>query len=73
MPVLKVDAAYTSQMCPVPWCGQTGKANRPDRDRFCCRGCGFAGPADVVAGINVRNRARSAWVFVNMPVPDPSG
>ena len=34
-----------------------------------CRRCGFAGHADVVAGINVRNRARSAWVFGNMPDP----
>ncbi|MGW2567008.1 hypothetical protein [Streptomyces sp. NPDC001537] len=34
--------------------------------------CGLAGPADVVAGINVRDRARSAWVFVTMPVPPPA-
>jgi transposase len=33
---------------------------------------GDDGPADVVAGINVRNRARSAWVFVNMPNPAPA-
>jgi hypothetical protein len=26
-------------------------------------------PGDVVAGINVRTRARSAWAFVNMPDP----
>jgi putative transposase len=69
VPFLQVDAAYTSQKCPVPWCGHTEKANRPDRDTFCCRRCGLAGPADVVAGINVRGRARSAWVFVNMPAP----
>ncbi len=31
-----------------------------------------AGPADVVAGVNVRDRARSAWVFVNMPQPAPA-
>ncbi|NVI87878.1 ABC transporter permease [Actinomadura sp. BRA 177] len=36
-----------------------------------CRRCGLAGPADVVAGVNVRDRARSAWVFVNMPQPAP--
>ncbi|XVQ12318.1 RNA-guided endonuclease InsQ/TnpB family protein [Spirillospora sp. CA-255316] len=72
VPVLQVDAHYTSQTCPVPWCGHLERANRPDRDTFCCRRCGFAGPADVVAGINVRNRARSAWVFVNMPDPAPA-
>ncbi|MFJ8952123.1 RNA-guided endonuclease InsQ/TnpB family protein [Streptomyces sp. NPDC102381] len=62
-----VDAAYTSQRCPR--CGHTEKANRPARDHFRCRRCGLAGPADVVAGVNVRNRARSAWAFVTMPVP----
>ncbi|MFI0446719.1 RNA-guided endonuclease InsQ/TnpB family protein [Actinomadura sp. 6N118] len=71
VPVLEVDPAYTSQRCPIPWCGHIERANRPTRDQFRCRWCGFAGPADVVAGINVRNRARSAWVFVSMPVPQP--
>lgn len=65
VPVIWVDAAYTSQMCPR--CGHTARHNRPDRDTFCCRRCGLAGPADVVAGVNVRNRARSAWVLVNGP------
>lgn len=67
VPVIEVDAAYTSQRCPR--CGNTERANRPTRDDFCCRRCGLAGPADVVAGVNVRDRARSAWVFVNMPQP----
>ncbi|MFF1682540.1 RNA-guided endonuclease InsQ/TnpB family protein [Streptomyces sp. NPDC058256] len=70
VPFLAVDPAYTSQRCPR--CGHTEKANRPDRDRFCCRRCGLAGPADHVAGVNVRNRARSAWVFVTAPVPAPA-
>ncbi|MGW3415574.1 zinc ribbon domain-containing protein, partial [Streptomyces sp. NPDC000888] len=70
VPFLAVDPAYTSQCCPR--CGHTEKANRPDRDRFCCRRCGLAGPADHVAGVNVRNRARSAWVFVTAPVPAPA-
>ncbi|WP_371812811.1 zinc ribbon domain-containing protein [Saccharopolyspora sp. ASAGF58] len=60
---------YTSQHCPL--CGHTERANRPNRDFFSCRRCGLAGPADVVAGVNMRDRARSAWVFVNMP--DPTG
>lgn len=69
VPVIEVDAAYTSQRCPLRGCGHTERANRPTRDIFSCRRCGLAGPADVVAGVNVRDRARSAWVFVNMPQP----
>jgi putative transposase len=67
VPFLEVDARYTSQMCPR--CGHTARNNRPTRDTFSCRRCGLAGPADVVAAVNVRDRARRAWVFVNMPVP----
>ncbi|MER5185520.1 transposase, partial [Streptomyces sp. NPDC002896] len=70
VPFLEVDAAYTSQRCPR--CRHTEKANRPTRDNFRCRRCGLAGPADHVAGVNVRDRARSAWAFVTMPVPPPA-
>jgi IS605 OrfB family transposase len=65
VPVIEVDARYTSQICPR--CVHTARNNRSTRDRFSCRRCGLAGPADHVAGINVRRRARSAWVLVNMP------
>ncbi|EXU63342.1 transposase [Streptomyces sp. PRh5] len=76
VPFLEVDAAYTSQRCPR--CGHTDRANRPDRDCFRCRRCGLSpsyrwevppGLADVVAGVNVRDRARSAWVVVTAPAP----
>ncbi|MDQ0600758.1 putative transposase [Streptomyces canus] len=70
VPYIEVDPAYTSQRCPR--CGHTERANRPTRDTFRCRRCGLAGPADHVAGVNVRDRARSAWVFVNMPDPAPA-
>jgi IS605 OrfB family transposase len=70
VPFIEVDPAYTSQRCPR--CGHTDRGNRRSRDHFCCRRCGLAGPADVVAGVNVRDRARSAWVFVNMPQPAPT-
>lgn len=63
-----VDAHYTSQTCPR--CKHTARNNRPSRDDFQCRRCGLAGPADFVAAVNVRDRARRAWVFVNMPAPD---
>ncbi|NVI86081.1 IS200/IS605 family element transposase accessory protein TnpB [Actinomadura sp. BRA 177] len=69
VPFIEVDPAYTSQRCPR--CGHTARSNRLSRDHFKCRRCGLAGPADVVAGVNVRDRARSAWVFVNMPQPAP--
>lgn len=68
VPFIWVDPAYTSQRCAR--CGHTARNNRPSRDHFPCRRCGLAGPADHVAGVNVRNRARSAWVLVNAPVPD---
>lgn len=70
VPFVEVDPAHTSQRCPR--CGHTEKANRPTRDHFRCCRCGLAGPADHVAGVNVRNRARSAWVFVTAPVPTPA-
>ncbi|MBA9002545.1 RNA-guided endonuclease InsQ/TnpB family protein [Thermomonospora cellulosilytica] len=65
VPVLEVDAAYTSQTCPR--CGHVSRMNRPSRDAFCCVVCGLAGPADHIAAVNVRTRARTAWVFVNTP------
>jgi putative transposase len=59
VPVVTVDARHTSQRCPL--CGHTERANRRNRDEFCCRGCGLAGPADVIAAVNVRRRGRMAW------------
>ncbi|RDI29925.1 RNA-guided endonuclease InsQ/TnpB family protein [Lentzea flaviverrucosa] len=67
VPVITVDARYTSQMCPR--CSHVARNNRPNRDWFCCRQCGLAGPSDHVAGINVRDRARSVWAPVNVPEP----
>lgn len=65
VPIIEVDAAYTSQMCPR--CVHISRKNRPSRNNFCCLVCGLAGPADHIAALNVRHRARTAWVFVNMP------
>ncbi|WP_215732117.1 RNA-guided endonuclease InsQ/TnpB family protein [Lentzea atacamensis] len=69
VPMLQVDARYTSQMCPR--CKYTDRSNRPSRDSFSCRRCGLAGPADVVAAVNIRDRARRAWALVNVPLPAP--
>lgn len=57
--VVTVDARHTSQMCPL--CHHTERANRRSRDEFECCGCGLAGPADVIAAVNVRARGRMAW------------
>ncbi|WP_460545513.1 RNA-guided endonuclease InsQ/TnpB family protein [Glycomyces halotolerans] len=65
VPVVTIDARNTSRRCPL--CGHTAKHNRPTRDDFACRGCGLAGPADQVAAVNVRDRARTTWAFVNTP------
>ncbi|WP_443608762.1 RNA-guided endonuclease TnpB family protein [Actinomadura violacea] len=70
VPFLQVDPAYTSQTCPR--CGHVARGNRPHRDHFCCRRCGLAGPADHIAAVNVRRRARTVWAFVSMPDPLPA-
>lgn len=46
-----------------------GWVSRTAFDHGVFRRCGLAGPADVVAAVNVRSRARSAWVHVNAPEP----
>ena len=49
----------------------TVRAHRQDQPayqgHFACVGCGLAGPADQVAAVNVRDRARKTWAFVNTP------
>lgn len=55
VPVILVDPKNTSRTCPE--CGTIDKANRPTRDHFCCVSCGFAGPADTVAAVNIRRAA----------------
>ena len=65
VPVVVVDGRYTSQMCPL--CRHTERANRRSRDEFVCRGCGLAGPADLIGAVNTRDRARMTWAFVNTP------
>ncbi|MFD6394551.1 RNA-guided endonuclease InsQ/TnpB family protein [Nocardia sp. NPDC060259] len=57
--VVFVDAAYTSQTCRK--CGHTGRANRPNQARFCCRACGFVEHADRNASHNIAARAAKQW------------
>ncbi len=56
VPVVFVDPANTSRACPT--CGHVDKLNRRSQAAFCCRRCGHAGPADVIAARNIRAWAR---------------
>jgi len=53
--VVAVDPRNTSRTCPC--CGHISKSNRPTRDKFCCQSCGYAGPADSIAAVNIGRRA----------------
>lgn len=61
VPVQLIDPRYTSQTCPV--CNHISKENRPARDNFCCVQCGFSGPSDHIAAINIAAKAN-----VNSPM-----
>ena len=66
VPVVLVDPRNTSRECPC--CGLIDKCHRKTRDDFQCTRCGFAGPADHVAGINIRARGLIATGLVVPPV-----
>jgi putative transposase len=53
--VVLVDPRNTSRTCPA--CGCIDKANRRSQSSFHCIGCGFAGPADLIAAGNIASRA----------------
>lgn len=55
VPVKFVDARNTSRQCPA--CGSIDKKNRPTRDRFACKSCGFTADADTNAAGNISRRA----------------
>ncbi len=55
VPVHAVDPRNTSRTCPA--CGCIDKANRKTQASFLCTSCGFAGPADVIAAVNISRRA----------------
>jgi transposase len=55
VPVRLVDPCDTSRTCRR--CGRCTERDRPTRDDFRCVGCGFAGPADHNAAINIGRRA----------------
>ncbi|THV43505.1 RNA-guided endonuclease InsQ/TnpB family protein [Glycomyces buryatensis] len=59
VPVVYVDAAYTSQECS--YCHHVDKKNRPSQAVFCCRSCGVVAHADWNASRNIAARGDSAW------------
>ena len=53
--VIKVNARYTSQMCPK--CGHTHKLNRDHKKHcFCCRNCGYRSNDDRIGAMNIYMR-----------------
>ena len=53
--VIKVNARYTSQMCPK--CGHTHKSNRDHKNHcFCCRNCGYRSNDDRIGAMNIYQR-----------------
>jgi IS605 OrfB family transposase len=55
VPVHFVDPRNTSRTCPA--CGHCAKENRKSQASFVCTSCGVAGPADVIAAVNIGGRA----------------
>ena len=55
--VIKVDCAYTSQMCSK--CGHTSKENRKTQSLFECTDCGYTENADLQATYNILERGCS--------------
>jgi len=71
---IKVDAHYSSQMCP--YCGHTSKANRPGKGLlFVCENCGFTLHADLVGSRNITMRTlliRQDWMSTGYLSTSPS-
>ena len=61
VPVVIVDAAYTSRTCSE--CGHCEKGNRRSQSEFVCRKCSLELHADINAARTIRNRGS-----VNMPM-----
>jgi len=55
IPIHFVDPRNTSRTCPK--CGHCAKENRKTQASFVCTSCGVAGPADVIAAVNIGGRA----------------
>jgi IS605 OrfB family transposase len=56
VPVIPINPRGTSHTCPR--CRVQHKKSRPTRDQFQCVSCGFAGPADYIAALNIAARGQ---------------
>ncbi len=56
VPVIPVNPRGTSHTCPR--CNIQHKRSRPSREQFRCVSCGFAGPADYIAALNIAARGQ---------------
>jgi len=65
IPVIFVDARYTSQTCSV--CGGVDKANRKSQSVFSCVSCGYSANADTNAAVNIAARAAVNPPMVSTP------
>jgi predicted RNA-binding Zn-ribbon protein involved in translation (DUF1610 family) len=66
-PVLVVNPAYTSQMCPS--CGYISRPNR-DGIEFHCRSCGRKGHADIIGGKNLVGRSYDKEIHLDDDVSE---
>ena len=57
VPVVVVDPRYTSQTCSV--CGHCERGNRPTRNLFLCKQCGYSTNADFNSARNLAGLGRS--------------
>ena len=64
--VVTVDPRNTSRTCPA--CGLVDKANRVSQAWFSCVRCGFSGPADTFAAVNIGRRAQGDGPYAGVPV-----
>jgi len=69
IPVIYVNPRGTSHTCPR--CGVQDKKNRLTRDQFRCVGCGFAGPADYIAALNIAARGQVSSPIVPRNLLEP--
>jgi putative transposase len=72
---IKVDAAYSSQACPI--CGHTDKGNRPHKGLlFVCQQCHYTLHADLIGARNLTLRtllARQDWASTGVLSGRPDG
>lgn len=62
----RVPAPWTSLTCPR--CSSKDRENRPCRELFSCKQCGYTAHADVVAALNIKRRALQSVLAGGTPL-----